>query len=256
MPGTFVTRRAAATDPRHDRSTARRLLVATACVLALPWAVPARGVDSCLNAYFPVSPGLKLQYRTTYDVGEDPPSSFTQTYTNITPNAFTLHLEFADGGLDRPWTCTPNGLVSTEYLSLTAPQRRSQLQITSTGGVSLPPADQWKKGLAWEHSYVVRDRAPDAEHGETKGNLTIKYEVADIEPVTVPAGKFDAFKVYVIMKQDLSVAKGGQAYPMNNVIAALAWYAKDVGLVKATSETVATTELVSIARDAAATPAK
>lgn len=245
-----------ATNPRPAGLVRRWPLAAGLYAAALALAAPATAADLCSNAFFPVSTALKLEYRTTYKVGDDPPANFKQTYSGITADGFNQHLEFADGGLDRAWQCTPKGLISTEFLSLTAPQRHSQLQIQSTGGITLPPADQWKKGLTWEHSYEVRDRAPDTEHGETKGSLTIKYEIADSEAVTVPAGKFDAFKVYVLMKQDLSIVKGSQSYPMHNVVAALAWYAKDVGLIKATSESVATTELVSTVKDGGPEAAK
>jgi hypothetical protein len=209
--------------------------------------------DECYNPYYPVLPGESLEYETKYEGDAQAPYTFTVTFPDIGDDSFVRRQESSSGlSVDTTWKCNSEGLASTQFGDLALLQTRLQLEARSASGVVIPAADRWRKGAKWEYSYTVGGKmvlgggAPQSV--SVNGSVSVENTIGKEELITVAAGTFDAFKVTSVFTEKLAI-KGTSDMPFDISFTAESWYAKDVGLVKATSEDLRmSTELVTFTK--------
>lgn len=210
-------------------------------------ASPVNGV--CFNPYYPVSPTAKRKYRIDYSNGGPEPADYTESFTDITSDSFTMRSDFADGvTLNNSWKCTGDGLAAQQYAQVSMSDANFKLETLDSSGVTIPQASRWRVGERWESSYRVTGKMTQggATTGEASGTISISNEIVGREPVTVPAGTFDAFKVRSTFVQKMEMKIGsGMNMPVNNSFTATVWFGSGVGMVKSVFEDFATTELIS-----------
>ncbi len=202
----------------------------------------------CANPYYPISPTLKREYRSTYSDARLN-TTYTESFTNITPDSFTFNNSFSNGSsMTNGFKCTPEGLAALEFAQLSTPNNTVKIQTLSASGVTVPTPDKWAKGYKWTSSYEVAAKLPT---GDAKGHINVANEIVGEETVVVPAGTFTAFKVEsnIAQKMMASLGEGKPlSLPIEGTIKVTNWYAKDVGMVKTFVEGLSTVELVSFTK--------
>lgn len=222
--------------------------------------------SGCYNAYYPASATMKKTYKITYGNGAASASNYTESYSNLTSDGFVQKLEFApmeksakagaatgvtvEGGIK----CKPDGLAILEYGNLTAGQNlKYKYKTINTNGISFPNDSEWKVGKKWQMVYDVEGQmteAPiEAMKMSPKGTITISCEILGSESVTVATGTYDAFKVAMTYNSNLKLNMMGREMPMNMTFKSNTWFAKDIGMIKSsTDEFKAITELVALTK--------
>lgn len=214
----------------------------------------------CANPFYPVSAVLKRRYTSTYAGGGLPATSYTESFTEITPNAFKLQTTLEDGStITHGWSCTGGGLAALEYAQLNFNNQggmKMDVETLRASGVMIPAAANWQVGYKWKTEFDILGKIEGAGAmgtGEMKATVTLAHEIVGEEPVTVPAGTFNTFKVQTRLTQtgtmSMSAGRGGPStanIPLNTSLDMVMYHAKGVGLVKSIIEKTATTELTSI----------
>lgn len=215
---------------------------------------------ACANAYYPVSPTIKREYRVSYEGDVIKPATYTETLLDITADSFKVKTAFAgDSGVTHGWKCSGEGLAALEYANVNvANQNQSNMQLDvktiSSRGVFIPSENNWRVGYKWSNEYNVvgtMQGAGAAPSGEMKSNVTLEHEIVGEETVTVAAGTFNTFKVKskITQKGTMLMTSGpAVSVPLNVSFDLIIYQAKGVGLVKSVIEKAATTELLSFTR--------
>ncbi|HKV42820.1 MAG TPA: hypothetical protein VJX67_26715, partial [Blastocatellia bacterium] len=188
----------------------------------------------------------KLEYQTSFASGIHP-YSYTVTFGDITAHSFKRHQESSNGlQLDSTWQCQSDGLAAMQYGDLSMPETRLKLDTQRAGGVTLPSAAKWQKGAKWSNSYEVTGQMSlgGPRPVDVQGTISVANEIVAEETVTVPAGTYDAFKVVSTITQDLSL-RNTRAAPIRMSFGSSSWYVKDVGMVKALSQDLKSTTVLS-----------
>jgi hypothetical protein len=208
----------------------------------------------CGVPFYPVRAGLEKQYRVTYDRNAAPPAAYTESYSDIRPESFTLRYRFPEMTVSTGWNCAAEGMVALEYGNLDFARRQNNFKLETVGrtGVTVPSADRWREGEEWRAAYEIRAEivGPQGASGRGSGTIEITNRVTGREQVTVPAGTYDALKVESVMAMKLTVRFGQMAVPTNADVRNTSWFAENVGMVKSVSApgdfAGATTELVGL----------
>jgi hypothetical protein len=211
----------------------------------------------CANDYYPVSATLKREYRVSYDSNALPPATYTESFLDITADAFKVKTTFEGGtGVTHGWKCLGDGLAALEYANVNlANQNQSNMQLDmktiSARGVFIPSENNWKVGYKWSNEFDVAGTMKGTAgmpSGEMKSNVMLEHEIVGEESLTVAAGTFNTFKVKtkVTQKGTMQMTTGpAVSVPMNLSLDLTVYQAKGVGLVKSVIEKAATTELLS-----------
>ncbi len=221
----------------------------------------------CYNAYYPATATLKKTYKTTFAGNNMPPSTHTETFSNVTADGFTQKMEFTpsevkgqtDTGpmtVEHRFKCQPDGLAAVEFVNMAlGHQMNLKFKTLNVNGLSFPKESEWKVGKKWQIAFQIESETAmgamkDAMKMLSKGTITMDCEIVGQESVTVPAGTFDAFKVNINIGNKLSANIAGREMPMNTDIKTVSWFAKDVGVVKSSFEGLggAGTELISLVK--------
>jgi hypothetical protein len=226
---------------RRWRAGALALGIATGAAAS---AEPA--ADACRNAYQPVGAGALWVYRESVTSETQLPEasgmpSLPPTQRSVTRRvrrvlqtgaAFDESHEVEGGpaAASATWACTAEGLRAPAFgaqfpLGAIA---EDALAAREEHGVDLPRDAAWKVGAAWTRSAEERAR-PGSDSPVRSRKLTGRYTIAAREPVAVPAGAFDAFRVDSVLEFEFEGPEGPQR-PFRTV--ASHWYAPGVGLVK------------------------
>ncbi|MBS1798126.1 MAG: hypothetical protein JSS81_30210 [Acidobacteria bacterium] len=209
---------------------------------------------ACQVAYYPVGPTVERKYHIKYAKNFLPEQDYTERYENFADNKFVAKTDFKDVSTTINWTCTPDGLLATQYGNSIDIKSGggSKIETVNSRGVSFPVDARWKVGEKWTTGYDIRETLIDKNGKQTgtgEGKVEQQAEIVGEEEVTVPAGKFQTMKVRIVTRLDLTVKVGGMSVPTKTEVETTAWLAKDVGMVKSASEmaglTSAVTELVS-----------
>ncbi len=233
-------------------------------------AITSKG--GCYNAYYPATATLKKTYKTTFSGNTLPPSTHTETFSNVTAEGFSQKMEFAPsevktaaGGnlgntermtIEHSFKCQPDGLAAVEFVNMAlGNQMNVKYKTLNVNGLSFPKESDWKVGKKWQIAFQIESEAAlgamkEAMKMLSKGTITMDCEIVGQESVTVPAGTFEAFKVNININNKLKANIGGREMPMNNDIKTTSWFAKDAGIVKSTFEGMggAGTELISLTK--------
>jgi hypothetical protein len=202
------------------------VLPATATVTpaALETSSPVPGAD-CDNTYLPTGAGSTWKYISTSSLGSGT-GGRTVTTTKVGKDSF-----FHDVQLLKPpihyevsWQCTAQGLVEYGGGVLASLNASGKVKITilKNTGVTLPRSISI--GDTWSQTTELQ-MTSDTLNGTGRwiGNL----KAVGTEPVTVPAGSFNALRVDETLKSE------SDPYPsLNLTVEGTSWYAPQVGLVK------------------------
>lgn len=201
---------------------------------------------ACYNGFYPVSPDARWEYRVTADAT---PSTYDKSIVRMAPDSFTEHRVFNSTATDNAWTCTIDGLRSEEFGNLQVHgQTQYKFNTTSGTGVTIPAEDRWFVGNAWSSRYDIAGQLEQSGVTFTgTGTVTLENRIGAEDPVTVPAGTFNAFRVDSTITLRLTPS-GLFAIPVTVTLSQYSWYARDTGMVRSMlsmNGATAVTELVS-----------
>ncbi len=205
----------------------------------------AQNLGDCFNPFNPVSEGRTLTYRIQSSA---PTEEFSIAYQNVTTSSFDSVLKFPDVSSTIQWSCSPDGLISSDFASLNMAQIPNvNIQTVDVSGVVFPTAEKWQVGYTWDLTFnvdVTADVSGDSIQGS--GEIAISNTIAAIEPVSVPAGDYsEAYRVDASGSLKLDTLGVNTSIPVTYS----SWYVKDVGMVKSSSDssdTSYTIELISL----------
>jgi hypothetical protein len=216
----------------------------------------ASASSSCDNLYYPVKPGATWVYRSTTTGAAAGTTTSTETLSDITDTSFTRNYTNGKGTTAIHWTCSPSGLTAGDFNSGDTPSAPStfHFQILQVSGTTVPPADQWKVGSAWQTAYQVTMQVAPTSGSSVpamggKGTITVAYKILSQDNVSVPAGSYPAWKVSYNLTENLAMTMNGKPLPVKPItVPGTTWFAQNVGLVKSQVTTPSggeTLELVS-----------
>lgn len=192
---------------------------------------PADAPVTCGTSYYPVKGDQRWEYRFSYAGSKPRPAVWSQRRTSIAIGSFVDQLEFTDGSkADVRWTCTANGMLGSEFWHI-ALQRMSLpagLETINREGITLPAENGWWVGSKWQSTYYVVEFGKshsDVVGSGPEGRIQTSSEIVSQEQVSVRAGTFKCFLVR-------STTSGPLGERSRALLQTMAWYAKDVGLVK------------------------
>ncbi len=99
----------------------------------------------CDNPYYPTEGASILNYKITNRGTALPSLTYSEQRSNLALGSFTDHREFSDGlKTDARWSCTPDGLVSSEYTIPAVVRLNSAFKFDSIRAArpAIPAADK------------------------------------------------------------------------------------------------------------------
>lgn len=202
-----------------------------------PTAGTTGGSGRCMNAYYPLEAGSSIKYKMVSG-GENVP--FTIAVLEHTASTIVLEYTFVVDGrevkIKNEMVCeggTIRGKGHFDFASAFLPFDVRYEVISMTGEIM--PADI-RVGSEWtmesQVKLITSDTGPVGRMMNGRVSRTsVKNKVVGEENVTVPAGTFRALKIDQTVETSSEVA----GRPFDVTVTNLAWYAKDVGLVKSQS---------------------
>ena len=196
------------------------------------------GAGLCSSDYFPVAVGATWTYSGTGMTGD---FIWTTTITEVSESSFTMTNQFDELVTTQQWSCTVEGLAALQYgggpeATISATGVTGTFETTDTSGVSFPV--HLASGDTWEQSFTIHGDMELAEGltASTDGSVTQSFAAIGIEPVTVPAGPFDAMRIEGTVTFDLTLNMGeGLTAPMNFSSVTTNWWVQGLGWVKSDS---------------------
>ena len=227
-------------------------------------AQPAATVSgNCANSFYPVSTTIRRNYTVTYAGSAKKPVTYTESFTDITPETFKL-MTTLDGGstITHAWKCSGGGLAALEYAQLnvgnqSAGGMKMDVDTVNAQGVMIPAESNWKVGYKWKTVFDISGKVEGAggvSSGDMKSTVTLDHEIIGEESVTVPAGTFSTFKVHTKLSQTGTMTMSGSRgpatmnIPLDTTLDLTLYHARDTGLVKSVIDKIATTELTSLTK--------
>ena len=186
----------------------------------------------CYNPFNPVIEGKRWNYLLKT---QEETQSFDVYYQEVNKDRFTRLVEFPDFHSETSWTCSPEGLLSMQFGTLTSKGLGDfGIQPTEVRGVSIPKAELWKIGYAWQTQYIAEVKLGMGDNEISgQGNITQNYTIVGREPITVPAGMYDS--AYIV---DTSINIIVDFFGSQTSIETTSkdWYVENIGLVKSQSD--------------------
>jgi hypothetical protein len=148
------------------------------------------------------------------------------TTTKVGPDSFYHNVQLLKPPLhyEVSWQCTSEGLVEFGggVLASLSAASKVKIDILKNTGVSLPrslsPGDTWSQ---------TTDLHMTSESLNGTGHWSGTFKAVGMEPVSVPAGSFNALRIDGTLKSE------SDPYPdLNLNVTESGWYAPGVGLVK------------------------
>ncbi len=213
------------------RKTIRHTLATTALALGLGSAALA-----CMdNAYFPVTEGGTVTYRTGG-------MEMTQTFHDVSAGGFsvTMNVEGLEDPVTMDYLCTEDGILAPSMSGIVPGMN---MEILEMDGVSYP--SDWSVGQTWE-STISMEMTMDVEGVSMQSTMTVHTvsTITGTETITVEAGTFDT----VVMESTADIRTVtmmmGMSVPMNQSSVSTTWLAEGVGTVRSEAEG-SVTELIS-----------
>ncbi len=191
--------------------------------------------SDCSNPFFPTKEGFAIDYKTGF---AGTASTYKMRIASATDNKLKLVYEFPeDLKIEQNLTCEAGLLKALGYVDFgNSAAGKVDLETKSADGSFLPPS--LDIGTTWDANFVVEAKPQGgvlAEAGITSMLQTIKTKnkVLGKESVTVAAGTFEAYKVEQTVDITVTIA-GTATTPIKAT--SYAWWAKDVGMVKSSSD--------------------
>jgi hypothetical protein len=188
-------------------------------------------LGNCYNPYNPVIEGKIWKYAMTSGSTK---STMDISYKNVTPDSFTTVQQFSSLTTELGWTCSTDGLISSQFSNLSINQIPNlKIQTIDVKGVVFPKEDKWQVGYSWDTTYTIKVSFGSGQNVyEGQGVITLKNIIFSVESITVPSGKFDnAFRVDISGTFNMSVNGSENTVPLTYSN----WFVKNVGMVKSGS---------------------
>jgi hypothetical protein len=232
--------------PRYVAALALGLLLSGAAGRAR-----AADADACRNPFFPAGPGgewvqqgtVTTEVKLPAAAGRPAPPPSQKPYTRRLTRAVkpgpvieelttteTPGAAAAKRELKIAWSCTAEGLRAPG-LGQSFPMAmidEAALASDEDVGVDLPQPERWKVGASWTRRAERRAR-PDSGSAVRRARLEGRYTIAAKEAVSVPAGRFEAFRVEGTLTLQVEGPQG-ETTPFSMTMTN--WYAPGVGAVK------------------------
>jgi hypothetical protein len=175
---------------------------------------PGQAQGACANRYFPTIKGATW----TYTLAGLLQSSRTSVVTDVVSGGFTLQSQRTQPAASDSvhWVCTSDGLATI----LQASQPDAIVDVDPGAGVTLPAKVQ--AGDMW-----TQVRSGSVKSKSASGTVTITYQfrAMNVGPQIVPAGTFQALRVY---GNATATLPGGKSLAFKSTY----WYAPGVGLIE------------------------
>jgi len=188
-------------------------------------------LGDCYNPFNPVIEGRTWTYRIQTSDSTD---EYSITYGDVSDSSFTSTLTFPDVSSAIQWTCSPEGLLSSDFASLNITQLDNvEIETIDVSGVIFPKAENWQVGYSWDTAFDVNISVSiEGNTIESQGTITMSNTIGAIEPVSVPAGNYnEAYRVDTSGNFIMSVFGVSTEIP----IIYSNWYVENVGMVKSSS---------------------
>jgi hypothetical protein len=202
------------------------------------------GLGDCYNPFNPVIEGRTWTYRMQTSDSTD---EYTISFVNVSESSFTSTMTFPEVSSSIQWSCSPEGLISSDFGSLNIPQLENvEIETVEVTGVVFPIAENWQVGYSWDTAFNVNiTLSIEGNTFEGQGTIAMANTISAIESVSVPAGDYsEAYRVDVSGSFTVSALGVNTQIP----ITYSSWYVENVGMVKsssADSDFGYTTELLS-----------
>ena len=184
---------------------------------------------ACDHPYLPMRSGATWTLATTE-------GTLTWTISDASGStesaSAVMEVAFPGGSMETHWTCTPAGIVSYDFGSISASGLGAMvaMDVTDSSGVWLPPAELLTPGYSWTNSYTTTISAlavgADVDiTSTTDESLT----VVGMETVNVPAGTFQALRVDSTMESTF----GGMMMALPGTTSnSTYWFVDGIGIVR------------------------
>lgn len=150
---------------------------------------------ACDHPYLPMRSGASWTFADTQ-------GTLTWTVSDASGStdsaSAVMEIAFPGGSIATHWTCTPAGIVSYDFGSISASGMGAvvALDVTDSSGVTLPPAELLTPGYSWSNSYTTTISAPGVGVAVDMTSTTDEsLTVVGTETVSVPAGTFEALRI-------------------------------------------------------------
>jgi hypothetical protein len=184
---------------------------------------------ACDHPYFPMRSGASWTFASsegtiTWSIGDA--SGSTGSASAI------MDIAFPAGSMTTHWTCTPAGIVSYDFGSISASGIGAlvAMDVTDSSGVWLPAEELLTPGYSWTNNYTTTVSAAaigaDVDMTSTTDET---LTVVGMETVNVPAGTFEALRVD---STSVSTFGGMMAGIPSMTTNSTYWYVEGVGIVR------------------------
>lgn len=189
---------------------------------------PPAGAAACDNVYMPVVSGATWNYSLAGQVSD----TYTHSVLSVSESSFVEQDVFGSGvSRTGEWSCDAGNLTALDPTgggaSVSTEGQSSVFTATSNTGITFPadpkPGDSWTQSVTLEGSQTINGFNVPATN-----QVTVSCTVIGFEPVTVPAGTFEALRVDCVNDMVISVVADGNPFSTTST----SWYAANVGMVK------------------------
>lgn len=187
----------------------------------------------CDQPFSPTRAGWEWQYR----VSGEHNLTYSVRKIELTDSGYTLLQQSADRRQESHFRCIPQGIVPIDFgggiTGRGADDFDADIKIVEAKGVQIPDYDTWMVGGGWKY---VLNLGGTAQRGplrfNVEGDIEADHRIVASETVTVPAGKFTAYKVQITTQFRVVGKTGPIGIPFNQTFESTAWYVEGVGMVK------------------------
>ncbi len=194
--------------------------------------------SACDLQYYPVVKDASWSYTMSGEVS----GQFTRSITEVKPDGFTDQDVFS-AGITRAgqWDCDDGLIALQPQAGISAMVQSKNLSgnfhTTDSSGVTIP--DNLGPGATWNQDITIEGtESINGQNVPAKAHVIMQCNASSVEPITVPAGKFDALRAECKYDMKVTITLNSLTVPTEITSTQVAWYAAGVGMVKA-EETIA-----------------
>jgi hypothetical protein len=189
---------------------------------------------ACDHPYFPLRTGASWTFDST-----EGPMTWTVTSAGGSADSASATMDISVAGVDLTvhWTCTPEGIVSYDFGSISSSEfgAIATMNVVDTSGVWLPAADLLVPGYSWSNDFSTVVSASAAGNSVDVTTATSEsWTVTGTETVSVPDGTLDALRIDGTMTTSATMTGMPIAIP-DTTSNQTFWFAEGVGPVRYTT---------------------
>ena len=198
-------------------------------------------LGACNHPYYPIRDGAVYRYLLTAPGIEN--TEMTVQYRVTGPDSFVTTQTYAGINTEAEWTCTEGGLLRTTLGLSGLDMAGMEYTVDNMSGMTFPPPEQFQVGETWQNTFSMSGEMAMEGLAITMSIEAVTDNVlAAFEPVTTPAGEFDAAKIDTATTIDINMDMGdlpampGMPGLTGMTLSTAMWLAEDVGMIKTVSE--------------------